>query len=804
MLSRRLLRHLACVSSALAVTLLPLGRACAQTQTFPVANPGFEGTYNVVRECANITGAVAPGWGDNTCWDGARPIINYARDAVNPHGGSASQKITLVSGNRVQFAQFLGVPTEAGKRNIISYWMRAQAPMYATVMLRQSNAPYAVYASKLMKLGTAWQRYEFEALTRTEDTGLFILADKPGTFWIDDFDMQTAATTEANPSPPSGTVPRVHFGMHFNQADTPWPQVGNAIGAVRIWDAGGNKNGSGVAAQWSEINGASGSYDWSGLDARVAAAAARGADVLYTLGGRTPQWAALQPNASSPYGPGQCSEPKADQVWQDWVRAIGTRYKGKIKHWEIWNEADLPDFYCGTPERLASLTQQAHSVLKQIDPANQVLSPSLAGFGGPGLLDFLFAQGAGAYIDIVSYHFYVDQPEEAVVVRVPNVKALMRRYGLQSKPLWNTEQGWIEIPNPAPIPQATAVAYVARSYILPWAYGVSRFYYYTWDNQWNQFAFTQPDRTTLTSAGVAYREVAAWMTGKTMQSLSIESNGVYIATLRDAANQAQRILWHPKQSVQFTLPSAWGATRQRDLAGTVADLSGRTSVSVGPAPVLLEGEASPPPPGATAIGANPPSVAAGASTTVSWSGIKAPAPTNWIGLYRPGAASQDHGGVWMYVSCSKTPNFARASGSCPFPIPAGIASGSYELRLHAAASWTAIAKTVITVTSGVAGTTLNLSPSTIARGGTVAVSWSGITQLGATNWIGLYKPGATSQDHGGNWIYVSCNKTPSVALASGSCPFVIPATLTPGSYEMRLHAPSSWTPIAASNALSVQ
>ena len=160
----------------------------------------------------------------------------------------------------------------------------------------------------------------------------------------------------------------------------------------------------------------------------------------------------------------------------------------------------------------------------------------------------------------------------------------------------------------------------------------------------------------------------------------------------------------------------------------------------------------------------------------------------------------------MYVSCSKTPSSARASGSCSFPIPAGLTSGAYELRLHAPSSWTMIAKSgPITVSGGgSAGTTVGVTPASVARGGIVTVSWSGISQLGATNWIGLYQPGATSQNHGGVWMYVSCSKTATAVRASGSCAFPIPSTLAPGSYEMRLHAPSSWTAIAKSAALTVQ
>jgi hypothetical protein len=59
--------------------------------------------------------------------------------------------------------------------------------------------------------------------------------------------------------------------------------------------------------------------------------------------------------------------------------------------------------------------------------------------------------------------------------------------------------------------------------------------------------------------------------------------------------------------------------------------------------------------------------------------------------------------------------------------------------------------------------------------------------------LGLFAVGAPDWDAtvGGYWLsyaYVNCTKTPSIALANGACPLPIPATLTPGLYELRLFA----------------
>jgi hypothetical protein len=572
---------------ALTFMFFSLQAAAQVASPFPVANPSFEGSYDALADCTNITGAVAMGWSDNTCWDERRPVIRYAQDMVNPHSGMSSQKITLVSGNRVQFSQFLSMALEAGRRYSTSVWMRAQAPMFATIVLRQSGPPYTGYTSKLIKLSTTWTRYDLDGFTDNTDIVLLVIAESPGTFWIDDVAIQIEASNALNATPPATAVPRAYFGMHFNRLDTSWPRVNNAIGSIRIWDAGENRNGSGTGAQWSEINAIAGSFDWSGLDARVAAALANNADIVYTLGGRTPQWASARPDVFSPYGPGQCAEPKSDQLWQDWVRTIATRYKGKIKLWEVWNEPDLPDFYCGSPDKLVDLARQVHTIVKQIDPTNKVLSPGFSGYQGPGYLDYYLAKGGAQYADILSYHFYVDIPEENAGGRMANLRSTILRYGVQTKPLWNTEQGWIEIPTPTPIPQATGAAYVARTYLLNWAYGIARYYYYTWDNQWNRFQFVQADGLTLTPAGIAYREVAQWMTGNVMESLSSDVNGTYIATLRDATGKKLRVLWNPRQSVQFAIPTSWGVTQQRNLAGAVVDLTGKTSVAIGPSPILL-------------------------------------------------------------------------------------------------------------------------------------------------------------------------------------------------------------------------
>jgi hypothetical protein len=102
----------------------------------------------------------------------------------------------------------------------------------------------------------------------------------------------------------------------------------------------------------------------------------------------------------------------------------------------------------------------------------------------------------------------------------------------------------------------------------------------------------------------------------------------------------------------------------------------------------------------------------------------------------------------------------------------------------------------------VKGVSLSVSPSVIPPGGEVTATWSGITAPTSTDWIGLYLQG-TDDFQLIDWIYVSCSQIPGDPQANGSCPFVLPAALPEGSYEMRLFADNSFTRLATSNAFTV-
>ena len=97
---------------------------------------------------------------------------------------------------------------------------------------------------------------------------------------------------------------------------------------------------------------------------------------------------------------------------------------------------------------------------------------------------------------------------------------------------------------------------------------------------------------------------------------------------------------------------------------------------------------------------------------------------------------------------------------------------------------------------------LTVSPATVAKGGTVTATWSGLATPSATDWIALYAPGAPNDEYL-QWMYVSCSKTAGSPRASGSCPFTVPSSLPVGGYELRLLSNGSFTHLLTSNVFSV-
>ena len=379
-------------------------------------------------------------------------------------------------------------------------------------------------------------------------------------------------------NPPAQTVPASLFGMHIHDALKNWPNV--PFSQWRLWDAG---------VAWGDLEPQPGAWKFELLDRYVDIATKQKVKILLTLG-QTPRWASARPNDESPYGnPGWPAEPANLKDWRNYVRTVATRYRGKIRAYEVWNEPDLKSFYSGSVEQMVVLAKEAHTILKQVDPQISVLSPG----GTDGTPDFqwqrdYFRRGGGKYADAISQHFYPKSaaPED-LGKYISQMRAVMAEFGL-AQPLWNTEAGWLK---PGEIaPERQAMAYVARTYLINWASGVQRFYWYAWDNQTAvSLHLTKIDGKTLipvTNVTNSYTQIQKWLVGAKMHKCGANSTKTWICNLT-RKGQPFWIVWNPDRELTFTVPKNWQVRTSRDLYGKDQTLPDSHQISIDFMPVLL-------------------------------------------------------------------------------------------------------------------------------------------------------------------------------------------------------------------------
>lgn len=379
-------------------------------------------------------------------------------------------------------------------------------------------------------------------------------------------------------------VPRTYFGMHIHRADTTtrWPIAQFAV--WRFWDA---------AVSWERLEPEKGKWDFKRLDNLVALAESRGVEPLLTLG-ITPRWAASKPDQPFVYGNGGNSPPRDMRDWGNYVRTVAMRYKGRIAHYELWNEPTFDEidngkgFYAGSAKAMVELGRVAYRVIKEVDPNNKLLSPGFTDEGAR--LDLYLGLGGRNITDIVAHHFYAEKPEH-LPGRVARVRSVMAKHGLTALPLWNTESGY-NIPESGRLPvthngprnDTELAGYIARILVMGIASGLDRFYWYSWEST---MLSHYPKDVQSSPAIVAYMQTMRWMDGVVLERCHTEDHNLWVCELHMGTHEA-RMVWHASELKQWTPPADWLAVQYETLNARVVDIKPGVSIPVGVAPILVK------------------------------------------------------------------------------------------------------------------------------------------------------------------------------------------------------------------------
>jgi Glycosyl hydrolases family 39 len=390
------------------------------------------------------------------------------------------------------------------------------------------------------------------------------------------------------------------FGVHLNQLGrhTEWPAFEPDV--VRLWASG---------TEWNKLQPDNQRIDWrhnvyaQRLEflSKFVISRGRRSELIMTLG-MTPIWAgrklASGPCVSSPYGAGSCMPPENMESWRSFVSAVVTRYKDRIRIWELWNEADVPLHWSGSVSDLIALTRAASEEIKKIQPDAVVIGPNVTTVGMRLLHDFL-AGGGGRLVDGLSFHAYLSRSPGQSASAVRNLHEILKYHGLQGKPIWNTEANTscgASDPQDRLLSRGacdlTPSEAIAQNYLMQAALGVQNISYYTWEGAETAHGgagLVQSNFETLTQEGRTMQGLVDLLRGARVRELTPGSLGVeMVEIVRD--KQICRAFWSSTgKSVildESDMRSGWTPAkfwRQDPTAGQ--DASGKTLA--GNWPVLL-------------------------------------------------------------------------------------------------------------------------------------------------------------------------------------------------------------------------
>ena len=453
----------------------------------------------------------------------------------------------------------------------------------ATVVLTTTGTPSPAVNCSLAGQGTA----QLSGSTLTYTAPNTIPADGHDTISCTAINAAGSATAQivANVSTSvagyDGPIPSTFFGMHYINAAS-WPAV--SFGA----------QGKMPGTTWPSLEPTSGQFNWTRLDQLVAAAKAHGMGVMYSTAG-APQWAVANSSTCTPdpfSGSPTCTGNVSNFAdWDAFVTALVTRYKGQIQIYELWNEPQ--NSFTGTVAQMVALTQHEHDIIRTLDPAATILSPSIVSWGYQ-YLDSYFAAGGTVDIDALAFHSYPDPTNDIAETitgsMISTLRTVMTKYGLAGKPMWDTEGSWGYASAGAITDPNLRAAFVARSHLLHWSMGISRFYWYCWDDPNIGTLFTPGSAPS--QPAIAYQQVYDWMHGAVLSQpcsdngASSSYDATYSCELTRTGGSAMLAVWNTQGDSVYTVPAQY--LHYRDLSGNVYTVPSNHQVTIGLKPILLQ------------------------------------------------------------------------------------------------------------------------------------------------------------------------------------------------------------------------
>ena len=229
---------------------------------------------------------------------------------------------------------------------------------------------------------------------------------------------------------------------------------------------------------WASVERAKGVYDFekSGYDALTSGCTKRGIHMLYILDYSNKLY---EQDRSVRTEEGR-------KAFAAFAEAAAKRYAGQGILWEIWNEANIKQFWTPQPsaEDYSRLVEVTAPRIREADPGSQVVAGATSQIPMTWLED-CFKAGLLKWIDVLSVHPYRPKAPETVVSDYAKLRELIKQYAPAGKeiPIISGEWGYSNINwDKTHLTDQQQAEYLARMFLVNLHQGIPVSIWYDWKN----------------------------------------------------------------------------------------------------------------------------------------------------------------------------------------------------------------------------------------------------------------------------------------------------------------------------------
>ena len=364
-------------------------------------------------------------------------------------------------------------------------------------------------------------------------------------------------------------------------------------GTVRLWQAG---------TEWAFLDTESGgNYDWSHLDTWLdMVAEQQPREVIYTFG-FVPCWISTATCDGKGWGNGHNFSPSppsdltagGSPAFTAFVTALvqhcspaGHCVKDYIKYWEMWNEANLTEYWTGTASQLYDMFAPVIPIIRNHVPGAKVSTPPVCGGDASWMASWMTLENTyGRLSDYYGIHVYLrDYTPEVRMGMVQHMLDTKNANGWDTTPWMNTETGY----NIGPFTCSTQYTaedcsgQLVRWHVLQYAYqgGGGGAYQVGWFN-WKSFS---------SGYDTYYYTMMQWLTGASFTTSCSNQGTVWSCPLTQASGNMALIVWDSAGKSQYTPASEYVDYKffNATYGGATDAISAGQGTTIGVVPIMFE------------------------------------------------------------------------------------------------------------------------------------------------------------------------------------------------------------------------